>query len=138
MALQASEMADRPLRHGSALPDWLVNSHKQIPAPSGTTASGYDRTCGDNSPSPESTSSFCCKAFTPLSVWVVESMKKEKEKNPLGCYCLRGRITDRRIISKTAFSRALTMRHRCCCGEDPGGDNNNIPSQSLCCSRAAF
>lgn len=28
---------------------------------------------------------------------------------------------------------SLTMRHRCCCGEDPGGDNNNIPSQSLSC-----
>ncbi|TNN70638.1 hypothetical protein EYF80_019075 [Liparis tanakae] len=31
----AAEMADSPLRHDSLLPDWLVNSHNQIPAPSG-------------------------------------------------------------------------------------------------------
>lgn len=36
----AAEMADSPLRHGSLLPDWLVNSHNQILAPSGRLREG--------------------------------------------------------------------------------------------------
>lgn len=48
----AAEMADSPLRHGSLLPDWLVNRHNQIQAPSGATVRRYDRTGQEHAASP--------------------------------------------------------------------------------------
>lgn len=91
-----------PLRHGSLLPDWLVNSHHQIPAPPRSAVRRLERTGSRGLRPPQPHHPFVVKPFTLLSVWVVEAKKKRLS----GCYCLRGRITDGRIISKTAFFQA--------------------------------
>lgn len=55
-----------PLRHGSLLPDWLVNSHHQIPAPPRSAVRRLERTGSRGLAPAAATSSFCGKAFYPI------------------------------------------------------------------------
>lgn len=78
-------MADSPLRHGWVLPDWLVNSHNQIPAPSGGAGGGLPRGGMIGQVTETGLSSYPHHPFVvkPLprcqlvSVWVVKSEKKK-------------------------------------------------------------